>query len=433
MPTNRVRHCRIARPNTLLVVLLALGLVVATLPVAAQVTTGSGAEGAVQQTDAPAASAPVEAPLPPAPPEDAPTPTQIQALDQQMRAAYNRSDWAEVLRLIDAIRAIDPSYKADELREIEYQAHLAYGWDLLLAGRCLESIDQFRLALLIKPSDTQANQGLDAVARYCKTPVPTGTTTATATPGPTATWAPGTNTYVVREGDTLYSIARRFNTTVTALKQANGLSSDHIWIGQVLLIPGGPPPTAWATPSPTPTCTPGGPQPTPYPLQQPIRHVVQPGETLCALARHYGTTVWAIMAENHLYTTTIYAYSVLWIPVSSQAGPIRHLVQPGNTLFSLSRSYGVSIASIMAANNLHSTTIYVGQTLIIPSGEYGWYPGYPTSDPCSPPGGQRTHVIRAGETLSSIARLYGTTVHALQAANGLTSDRIYAGTVLYIP
>jgi len=62
---------------------------------------------------------------------------------------------------------------------------------------------------------------------------------ATQAPGATATTAPSTTgTYTVRAGDTLFRIAIRFGTTVAALKSANGLTSDIIFVGQVLRLPG---------------------------------------------------------------------------------------------------------------------------------------------------------------------------------------------------
>ena len=54
-------------------------------------------------------------------------------------------------------------------------------------------------------------------------------------PAPTAT--PETTIYVVQRGDTLFSIARRFNSTVDAVKAANGLVSNNITPGQQLIIP----------------------------------------------------------------------------------------------------------------------------------------------------------------------------------------------------
>jgi len=412
-----------------LVALLALGAMAA--PALSQAAVGP-LYGEAE--DSSARLAPIAPPSLPAPPLAEATPTntltptqQLQALEQQMRDAYNLSQWAEVLRLIGEMRAIDPYYKADEMREIEYRAHLSLGWDLMLQGKCLEAMDQFRLALLIKPGDAEANQGLDAVARYCKTPVPTGTASVTVTTTPT-----GEFSYIVQLGDTLYSIAAKFGVTVQSIMALNGLANYDIQAGQVLLIPSAGVTITPSTPTPTPTGT-LTPAATPTAPAAPIAHVVQPGETLCSLARRYHTSVWAIMAYNRLYTTTIFAYTVLYIPPVGQAGPVTHVVQAGNTLYSISKAYGSSVTAIMAANGLTNFTIYVGQHLLVPVGAYGWYPGYPTGDPCGLPAYSQTYVVKAGDTLYSISRAFGVTIEALKAANGLTGTLIYAGTVLYIP
>ena len=56
-------------------------------------------------------------------------------------------------------------------------------------------------------------------------------------PTPVVTPAPSQRTYVVQQGDTLNDIAQRFGTTAAAIKAANGLTSDTINVGQVLIIP----------------------------------------------------------------------------------------------------------------------------------------------------------------------------------------------------
>lgn len=100
-----------------------------------------------------------------------------------------------------------------------------------------------------------------------------------------------------------------------------------------------------------------------------------------------------------------------------------HVVQRGEWVYSIARQYpGVSPQDIIRANNLRSpNTVYVGQKLIIP--------GVSSDDS----GGQQTHVVQRGETLTGIAQQYDTTVSALRSANNLSSDRIYAGQTLIIP
>ncbi len=112
------------------------------------------------------------------------------------------------------------------------------------------------------------------------------------------------------------------------------------------------------------------------------------------------------------------------LAVPPETGETVHVVQWGETLSLIASRYGVTVEAIMAANSLSDPNlIYVGQRLIIPT------PGAPGG----PAQGGR-HVVAPGETLTSIAFRYGTTVGALVAANGLSnSDLIYVGQVLNVP
>jgi LysM repeat protein len=188
------------------------------------------------------------------------------------------------------------------------------------------------------------------------TPTPTPTSTPTPTATPVATPAPGqTIIYVVRMGDTLYSLARRFGTTVTAIAQLNGITNTHrIWIGQRLIIPRGT-----------------GTVPTVTPFPSPGVYVVQLGDTLYSIARRYGTTVHALAVANKIANPSrIYAGQHLVIPGGSTTPPPAgqiHVVQPGETLYSIARRYGTTHWAIAMANNLaNPNVIYAGQRLVIP-------------------------------------------------------------------
>jgi LysM repeat protein len=189
------------------------------------------------------------------------------------------------------------------------------------------------------------------------TPTPTGTfVVPTSTPviGPT----PGqTIIYVVRSGDTLYSIARRFGVSLQALMQINGITDpSYIQVGQQLLIPQG----LVFTPTP------------PVPAATPFVYIVQPGDTLYSIARRYGTTVYTLAVVNHIANPAlIFAGQALVIPGGIPPvppPPVRiHVVQPGETLFSIARRYGTTVWAIAMANHLYNpNVIYAGQTLVIP-------------------------------------------------------------------
>lgn len=101
----------------------------------------------------------------------------------------------------------------------------------------------------------------------------------------------GSTYYTVRYGDSLGSIARRYNTTIWAIAQANGIyNANFIYAGQVLVIPPAVP-TRIAT------------------------YYVQPGDTLGRIAARYGTSIGAIASYNRLWNPSlIYAGQYLYIP-----------------------------------------------------------------------------------------------------------------------
>ncbi len=166
-------------------------------------------------------------------------------------------------------------------------------------------------------------------------------------------------------------------------------------------------------------------------------HVVQRGETLSSIAARYGTTVQAFVQANGLSNANfVWVGQRLVVPgggaaaASGGGGGGVHVVQRGETLYSIARRYGTTASSLAAINGLsNANLIYVGQRLRI-SGSAASSGG--GSAPAAPATGA-VHVVQRGETLASIARRYGTSVSALVAANGLrNANLIYVGQRLRI-
>lgn len=127
---------------------------------------------------------------------------------------------------------------------------------------------------------------------------------------------PITAVYVVRVGDTLSQIAERFNTTVSAVRSANGLNSSLIFVGQSLLIPYG----GGNLGSGGGTVGTGGPSTRPlYPFANGSirgnRYVIASGDTLFGIGARFNVDVWTIARRNHILNLNhIFAGTVLIIP-----------------------------------------------------------------------------------------------------------------------
>jgi LysM repeat protein len=230
----------------------------------------------------------------------------------------------------------------------------------------------------------------------------------------TPTLTPGPNNYVVQFGDTLLKLARRFGVTLDALMVANRLSSETIYVGQVLRIP-------TATPTRVlPTLTAGA-----------FYYTVQAGDQLLRLARQFGVTTSAIRSANRMASDTVYTGQVLVIPAPvptrTPFPPDRtYVVQPGDQLLALARRFGVTLDLLKSANGLRSDTIQPGQVLFIPT------PPPNTATPTALPANTVLYVVKVGDRLARLAARYGVTIDAIKNANRLRTETIYIGQQLLI-
>lgn len=145
------------------------------------------------------------------------------------------------------------------------------------------------------------------------------------------------NTYVVKAGDTLWSIANRFNTTVEELMRLNNLSSDLIAVGKVLRIP-----------STTKTSSNSA-----FSI-----YIVKPGDTLWNIARRYNTTVENLMTLNNLNSDLISIDQRLMVPNSNT-----YIVRAGDTLWNIAKRNNKTVENLMMLNGLNSDLIKVGQII----------------------------------------------------------------------
>ena len=165
-------------------------------------------------------------------------------------------------------------------------------------------------------------------------------------------------TYTVVSGDTLYSIASRFNTTVSEIKQLNNLTNNTLSIGQKLLIPTLEEPGDTEIPELPPENNETPPETEIY--------IVEKGDSLWLIAKKYNTTVDELISLNNLNSINLQIGDKLLVPKASTEQTI-YTVQKGDTLWSIAKKNNVSVDSLKEANTLANNLLSVGQQLIIPN------------------------------------------------------------------
>ena len=204
------------------------------------------------------------------------------------------------------------------------------------------------------------------------------------------------NIYIVKKGDTLYSIAAANNTTVDELKKANNLTSNILSTGQLLKIPSA--------------------------LLPESTYIVKKGDSLYSIANKYNTTVDELKRINNLTSNILSIGQVLKLPsdkvsdVEKEENTISYTVQKGDSLYSIARKYSTTIDKIKDLNNLTTNLLSIGQVLLIPTDTNL----------------ETTYTVQKGDSLYSIAKKYDTTVDRLKQLNNLKSNLLSIGQILIV-
>jgi membrane-bound lytic murein transglycosylase D len=273
-------------------------------------------------------------------------------------------------------------------------------------------------------------------------------------------------THRVQRGETLSDIAMRYGTSVRLLQRDNGIhDARRLRAGQVIKIPrrdktG----TATASLRKTPSASGKGARRASASKETgPIRHRVRRGQTLSHIARRYGTSVSTLKRHNGIRDSRrLRAGQVIRIPQrdtagiitasagntpagagkqrlgseSTQAaasakgaGSVRHRVRRGQTLSDISKRYGTTVGTLKRHNGIRdSRRLRAGQVIEIPTGDG---PGAVATASKGPD--KIRHKVSRGQTLSDIAKRYGTTVGTLKRHNGIRdSRRLRAGQVIVV-
>jgi LysM repeat protein len=167
-------------------------------------------------------------------------------------------------------------------------------------------------------------------------------------------------------------------------------------------------------------------------------HEVRSGETLFSLSRKYGVTVDEIRDGNSGLGESLRVGSRVLIPrgrgqqvAQESPGDIYHTVQASETLYSISRKYGVSLENLKSWNRLTDNNLAVGTRLIVGRRGDSAAPA-PSATGSNNAAGRKIHRVEAGQTMFSISRMYGISTDELRVWNGLSDMNLRVGQELLV-
>lgn len=203
--------------------------------------------------------------------------------------------------------------------------------------------------------------------------------------------------YIVQAGDSLFSIAEEFDTTIADLRQINGIAEgETLFAGQNILLPTGASSFVEA-------------------------YEVQPGDTLFGISKRFNTSIAIIQGLNDIGDSNhIEAGQTLIVPSLNEANVLIHVVTPNESLFSIARRYLTTVSELKSLNSIaDERELALGASILVPNIDGTKYELYE---------------VVAADTLYSISRRFATTEETLASLNGLSDARaLEAGQSILVP
>ncbi|MBR1417244.1 MAG: LysM peptidoglycan-binding domain-containing protein [Bacilli bacterium] len=225
--------------------------------------------------------------------------------------------------------------------------------------------------------------------------------------------------YTVKSGDTLYSIAKKYNTTIQEIMNLNYFKTPNLTIGQQIRIPE----MYFNMDEMT--------------LPNYVNYIVKKGDTLYSIAKSNNLDIDTIIKDNSLTSNNLKVGQILRIrlregqtldieecygsdyeiPVNTTP-TITYIVKKGDSLYKIASNYNTSVDNIKKINNLSSNNLSIGQQIKIPTNNNM--------------NNQTIYIVKKGDNLYSIARKYNTTVDTIKKKNNLFSNNLSIGQKLII-
>ena len=149
-------------------------------------------------------------------------------------------------------------------------------------------------------------------------------------------------------------------------------------------------------------------------------YTVKSGDSLWSISKKFGISVDELKQANNLTSNLLSVGQNLYIPSKeTDVTTGEYVVVSGDTLYGIAQKYGTNVDNLKSINNLTTDSLAVGQILKVPTENEG-------TD-------TNTYTVKSGDTLYGIANKYNTTVDKIKSLNNLTSNTLSIGQVLKIP
>jgi peptidoglycan DL-endopeptidase LytE len=249
--------------------------------------------------------------------------------------------------------------------------------------------------------------------------------------------------YMVKKGDTLNKLSRRFNIPVSELKKLNGLKRDKIYAGNIIFIPESVSELDHAIVN----------------NSNSREYTVIRGDTLLEIAEKFGVPINDIKTANNLKKDKIQIGQILIIPsltltdhkvnepqnevkipdglynhqpspiqISEPLPPIQYIVKKGDTLNKIASNFGVTVDELMHSNGLSSTRLKTGAILKIPStGTNGIIRSITQEKPSI------KYIVEDGDSIEELSKRFDVPIDSIREANHITDNTLNEGQILIIP
>ncbi|MDR3761954.1 LysM peptidoglycan-binding domain-containing protein [Enterococcus sp.] len=293
----------------------------------------------------------------------------------------------------------------------------------------------------------------------------TGSTSGSSNSGNTNTGSATSTTYTVQSGDSVWGISNKFGITMDQLIQWNNIQNNFIYPGQKLTIKGSQENGSSTNNSGNNTNSSGNAGTSNGGQTTGAKYTVQSGDSVWKISNDHGITMAQLIEWNNIKNNFVYPGQQLIVSnggssntgantgntsgsnssnssSSNTASGTKYTVKAGDSVWSVSNKYGITMAQLIQWNNIQNNFIYPGQQLTVSnsgstnSASSNTGSSANTNNSSSANTGssssQGTYTVKAGESVWSVANKNGITMNQLIEWNNIKNNFIYPGQQLIV-